>query len=307
MQLFSCNKNDIKLIKEIIFKYESDLQALIENNLEAIFGLEFIDTEFPLKRLRIDTLAYDREAKSFVIIEYKRDKSISVIDQGFAYLALMLNNKAEFVLHYNERLNRSLKKNDIDWESAKVIFVANKFTSYQQKAIEFKDLPIELWEISRFENDLISFNQVKPAEAKESIKSVSKNNTIQSVSREVRTYSVEDHFKPGWERSLDIYDTLSQRICAIDERIEIKAVRAYIAFKIALKNVVTVHIQKSRLILVLPRTQPKDVKDPEGRVSYVKNSLKYYNQHLSEYSIENIEDIDYALYLVKQIYVRIFM
>lgn len=48
------------------------MQKLTENNLDSIFGLEFIATEFQLHNLRIDTLAFDNETSSFVIIEYKR-------------------------------------------------------------------------------------------------------------------------------------------------------------------------------------------------------------------------------------------
>jgi hypothetical protein len=48
------------------------MQKLTENNLDSIFGLEFIATEFQLYNLRIDTLAFDNETNSFVIIEYKR-------------------------------------------------------------------------------------------------------------------------------------------------------------------------------------------------------------------------------------------
>ncbi len=44
------------------------------------------------------------------------------------------------------------------------------FTNYQREAINFKDLPIELWEIKRFENDTISFEQIQKTSAKESIK-----------------------------------------------------------------------------------------------------------------------------------------
>ena len=42
---------------------------------------ELIKSEFALNNLRIDTLAYDNENSSFVIIEYKRDRNFSVIDQ----------------------------------------------------------------------------------------------------------------------------------------------------------------------------------------------------------------------------------
>jgi hypothetical protein len=43
------------------------------------------------------------ESGAFVIIEYKKDRNFSVVDQGVAYLNLMPNNKADFILEYNER------------------------------------------------------------------------------------------------------------------------------------------------------------------------------------------------------------
>ena len=66
-----------------------------------MFGYEFVKSELQLGNLRIDTLAFDNENRSFVIIEYKIDQSFSVIDQGYAYLGLLLNNKADFILEYN--------------------------------------------------------------------------------------------------------------------------------------------------------------------------------------------------------------
>ena len=88
-------------LKEIPFKLEKDIQKVTENNLYTILKLEFVKSEFTLNNFRIDTLAFDKEANTFVIIEYKRDKNFSVIDQGYAYLSLMLNNKADFILLSN--------------------------------------------------------------------------------------------------------------------------------------------------------------------------------------------------------------
>ena len=120
-----------------------------------------VKSEFSLNGLRIDTLAYDNENNNFVIIEYKRDKNFSVIDQGYAYLSLMLNNKADFILEYNENCNKNLKRNDVDWSQSKVIFISPFFSKYQQQAINFNDLPMELWEISKYENNLIQYSRLK--------------------------------------------------------------------------------------------------------------------------------------------------
>ena len=97
MQIYNNNSWKLYQVKEVWFKLEKEMQNLTEKNLEIIFWLEFIKTEFQLNNLRIDSLAFDVETNSFVIIEYKRWSSYSVVDQWMSYLALMLNNKADFV------------------------------------------------------------------------------------------------------------------------------------------------------------------------------------------------------------------
>lgn len=62
-------------------------------NLRDLFDLDFVKSGFELHGLRIDILAFDIESKAFVIIEYKKDRNFSVVDQGMSYLNLILNNK----------------------------------------------------------------------------------------------------------------------------------------------------------------------------------------------------------------------
>jgi hypothetical protein len=56
---------------------------------------------------------------------------------------LLLNNKADFILLYNETGEKKTL-NEVDWSQSRVIFISPSFTTYQRKAIEFRDLPIEL-------------------------------------------------------------------------------------------------------------------------------------------------------------------
>mgnify|MGYP005973813129 FL=1 len=148
MPLFNSKLEILNQIKETPFKLEREIQHLVEANLNTLLGLEFVKSEFTIsgsvQQLRIDTLAFDRKNKAFVIIEYKQDKSFSVVDQGYAYLSVMLNNKADFILEYNESQNGPLKRNSVDWSQSRVIFISQGFTPYQKEAINFKDLPIAL-------------------------------------------------------------------------------------------------------------------------------------------------------------------
>ena len=150
MKLFQTTKSLLVPLEKDSFKLEKDIQQLVEANLETIFGFQFVSSEFKVGEFRIDTLAYDESSNAFVIIEYKRGSSYSVVDQGYSYLSTMVNNKAEFILEYNEKTETSLKRNEVDWTSSKVVFVAPSFNSYQRNSINISDVPYELWEIRKF-------------------------------------------------------------------------------------------------------------------------------------------------------------
>jgi len=305
MQIYKKTGENLTALGNQKFNLEKHLQILIERNLDKVFGLKFVASEFQLNNLRIDTVAFDTEINTFVLIEYKRDRSFSVIDQGFAYLALALNNKADFVLLYNAKFNKNFQKDDIDWSQIRVIFVAETFTTYQQEAIGFQDLPIELWEVSPYEGDLLVFNQLKASKKSESIKKIAKSEDMSVVSREVKPYTVEDHIKSEWSKTKELFDELSTRLLELDPSLEIKPVKSYIGFRLGTKNLVNVRAKSAKLTIELLRTQPQDVKDPEGKVSYFNNSFKYYNQHVSLIDVEDTDGIEYATMIIKQIYKRL--
>lgn len=302
MPIFQIQSDKLVPIEEKKIDLEKDIQKITETNLSPIFGLNFIRSEFTLQNLRIDTLAFNEETQSFAIIEFKRDRSFSVVDQGFAYLSLMLNNKDSFVLEYARNTNKNINEINIDWSQSKVIFIANSFTSYQQNAVNFKDLPIELWEVKKYNNNTILFNELKSPESSESIKSISKNETIEKVSKEVKHYSVEDHFRDDWAQSREIFDELRKQIFELDNRIEESPQKYYIGYKIGRLIVLAIHIYKSKVVIDLPRFKPQDLKDPESHVVYQKNSFKYYNKHISEFVLTSVGDIAYAMFIAKQVY-----
>ncbi len=214
MPIFTIDKGILKEISERPTVLEKDIQRLVENNMQTIFGIEFVTSEFELNNLRVDTLGFDKESNSFIIIEYKRDKNFSVIDQGYAYLALLLNNKAEFILRYNERGKNQLRKDSVDWTQSKVIFVSPSFTTYQRKAIEFKDLPIELWEAKLFSNNTILFNQIQSPEKSESINKISqRSELVKSVNKQVRVYNEDSHFEGSDDYIKHLYSEVKEAIC----------------------------------------------------------------------------------------------
>ena len=79
-------KETLKDIKEIGFKSEKEMQTLVEKNMVLILGFKFITSEFTVSDLRIDSVAYDEVTNAFIIIEYKNNKNLCVIDQGYTFL-----------------------------------------------------------------------------------------------------------------------------------------------------------------------------------------------------------------------------
>lgn len=286
-------------IKEVSFKYERDIQRLAEQNLNLLLRLNFIRSEFSLNGFRIDTLAFDFETKSFVIIEYKRDKNFSVIDQGYAYLSLMLNNKADFILEYNESQNESLKRTDVDWTQSKVIFISPFFTLYQREAINFKDLPIELWEIKKFENGTILFEQIQKASVKESIKTISRNDdTVESVSKEVKVYTEQDHLNKVDFETRELYEQFKEKLLNIDDQVTIQPKKQTIGFKVENNIFCDVVLQGKGLKLYL-NMKSGELKDSQGIARDVSN-IGHWGNGSYEIKLSDLEDVDYVLSLLKQ-------
>jgi len=305
MPLFNKKNEQLVPIKEQKIDLEKDIQRMTGDNLETIFGLKFITHEFALQNLRIDTLAFDEENNSFVIIEYKRDRSFSIIDQGYAYLALMLNNKADFILEYNEKMNNNLKRDNVDWSQSRVIFISHSFTPHQRSAINFQDLPMELWEIKKYDNDIFLYNQLKSSEKSESIKTITRDKTIVLVNKEVKNYTVDNLFKNDWTSSRELYENLKTKILELDNRINEVPTKAYIGYKIGKNVMFDLNIRKSNIDVHFYRIRPKDIKDPEKRVEYINSSMEYWNKHVSRFYIKDEADIDYAMFLIKQVYKKL--
>ncbi len=299
MSLFKIENFSLDLIKEFPFKLEKEIQDLTEKNLKQIYELEFVKSEFALTNFRIDTLAYDPASTSFVIIEYKRDKNYSVIDQGFAYLSLMLNNKADFILEYNENCTNTLKKNDVDWSQSRVMFISPSFTSYQREAINFKDLPIELWEIKRYSNNTVNYNQIQTYGVQESVKTISgKDELTKRVNKEIKVYTEEGHLQIANPEVLELYESFKASILNF-EGIEIKPKKLYLAF-VGRTNITDIHIQRKSLKLWINLTKG-NLDDPKKICRDVSN-VGHWGNGDYEIQVKNNEDIEYIVSLIKQSY-----
>ena len=137
MKLYNITKDKLNLVETKQFPLERDIQNLIQKNTLELFNVEFVESELTVGKYRIDTLCYDEENNSFVIVEYKKGDSYSVIDQGYTYLQLLLNNKSDFLLTLSKHFNRVLDVKDIDWSQSKIVFISQSFNKFQKDSVNF--------------------------------------------------------------------------------------------------------------------------------------------------------------------------
>jgi len=309
MDLFSFKKNKLEEVNVKPFKLERDIQNLIEENIDSIFGLEFICTEFRIDEFRIDSLCFNEENNSFVIIEYKKGSSYSVIDQGYSYMSKMLNNKDSFVLEYCRKKKVSVDI-DINWEDSKVIFISPSFNSYQKNSVNFQDVPFELWEITRYENNTISLNQYL-AQSKESINKIGKgaNSVISEVNKEVKVQN-EGIFRESLNHiQVEILNSFIEKSSNWDglkidyskkNRIQVWKNRKVVIYIDKRKNGFKANmvramdfkgrVEKSKNIF--------NLKDPNNMFKEWNNKYKKLYQH----ELNSTKNIDYFILMVQQKY-----
>ena len=298
MKIFTSKKGQLSQLKQQKFKLEKDIQRLFEENLTLLSGYIFIRSEFSIKNSRIDTLAFDPETQAFVIIEYKRQQNSSVVDQGISYLNLMLEYKADFIVEYNEKQKFPLKRNDVDWSQSKVIFVSPAFNDFQIQATNFKDLPIELWEVNRFDNDIITLNIINKSKSAPNIKAVSiEKNEEFSTLKEIKVYQESDHLSDKSDFIQELYEDFKQGILNLDPDIEINTRKLYIAFKKD-RNIADIRIQQKNLKIWI-NLPYGELDDPKNLAKNVSNTGHWgYGDY--EITIESTQYLEYIMSLIKQ-------
>ena len=300
--IFTSEKGKLVAQEEVNFKLEKDLQKLVENNLENIFDLKFVATEFAIEGYRFDTVAFDVEANSFVIIEYKRGKNESLVDQGYAYLYTLLDRKAEFVLLYNEVLGKAKGVKDFEWSQTRIMFVSPKFTDYQKNATAFMDMPFELYEVKQYEGGIVSvleINTNKTVKIENSgVKTLAGNEKVDKVTKEIVVYTEEKLLENGSDLTRELYYTLKERILELGD-IKVEPKKLYIAFK-GKSNICDIIIKKGRIAIFLNLKEGK-LNDPQGVTRSVKDVGHWGNGDYLAW-IDKEEQIDYLMTLIRQSY-----
>ena len=302
MSLFRINGKKLTPVRELgfdsHFKKEKELQNFTEYNLQELFGLEFIATEFNIESFWLDSLAFDTAINSFVIIEYKKVENFSLMDQGQTYLNLVLDHKADVLLEYITKTGKTIDKKNVDWGQTRVMFIGPKFSTYQKRALS-PNLPFELWEVGIYEGGLIEYDQINPIGGDKKFEKKSSSSLTGTAAKEIVTYTVEDHLRKSSKNIQDLFQELREQIFGLDSKVQEKPVGNYIGYKISWYNFVAIHFFKEKLRITVRK---EVINDKEKRFTKIPASYAWGKTPLWWVEISNPKDLNYVFPIVKESY-----
>ena len=244
MALFKIKNSNVAKLSTIDLDKEKNIQTLFEQNLLTILNVDFLATEYSTSfGGRIDTLGIDKNG-SPVIIEYKRNQNDNVINQGLSYLRWLLDHKADFeILCRNKNI-----KMEIDWDSPRVICVAESYNKFDLDTVEILPMKIELLRYRIYEDNILMVE----SESQRNVK-ISTSKIFEKGKKEKETgiklqkdYNIENHLKQASKEIKDLFLSLKEKIMSLDNSIIEEAKAKYIAYKLT-TNFVDIVIQKNAI------------------------------------------------------------
>lgn len=149
MYLFTTKGMQCKPLAARQTPLEGDLHDLFESNLRTLLGVTRLAREFDTGSGRMDTLGMDEYACP-VIIEYKRGRKDSIINQALYYQSWLLDHKLDF-----EHLANQHGYPTVDWSGVRLICIAADFSPYDTKALDHISANIDLVRYTLFGDDIL--------------------------------------------------------------------------------------------------------------------------------------------------------
>ena len=291
MPIYKKVDGKFKKLKPVILAKEKALQELVQDNLQEMLDMYFLETEYTTTfGGRIDTLAVDKDGAP-VIIEYKLSKNENVINQALSYLKWLKAQKIDFFeMLVLKKLGKEVAdKIKIDWKNPRVICIAESYSKFDIDTVEVIPLRIELLLYRHYQNDIFSLEPV----------TVSENKTTASTPMEATISdetSVDALLSKASAEATALFQDIRQRVNELDESIIEKATKLYVCYRIT-KNFAEIYIQKNQLRIIL---RPVEYDDPKGLVQQIPAG---YNWTLDRsVYLKPGDDLDYVFGLIEQSY-----
>ena len=264
------------MTRKINFKSEFILHTLTQYYLKELFGLELVASEIQLNSLRLDNLAYDMNANSFVIIEYKNEFNADVLNQTQEYHDLIQENKEHFT-------NRLDDEREIDFDNVKIMIIGPEFS---QKQVDDAKSNFELWKVSLFDDGKVVYENLKDNETK----------TL-NVNLDDLKITEEMLLEDKSPEMIDLYCNLKNSILNEFDDVEIRYLVDQFSFRVNDKLICLVRFLKSSFNIYI---YGKNLRNADNTIDISEKSTGGIARYNLKY--ESDEDFDYFRDLFEQTY-----
>lgn len=273
---------------------ERGLQTLFERNLESLLGVRFLASEFVTTHGgRMDTLGIDENGYP-VIIEYKRERSENIINQGLFYLDWLVDHRGDFELLVRDRYGKEAAR-QIEWGAPRLICIAADFTKYDIHAVKQMGRNIELIRYRRFGEELLLLELLTAVSASPMAApgpGDKPQNKYKSISEMMADASGE---------LANLYADVETFLLGLGDDVTKKVLRHYIAFR-RIKNFACVEVKPTLgIVRLYLKLDPDTVELEEDFTRDVRN-IGHFGTGDLEVTLSSHEDLQRAKPLIAQSY-----
>jgi predicted transport protein len=299
LKLFQTQVDTLCELESSSAPLEKALQTQFENNLDTLLGVRFLATEYVTSHGgRMDTLGVDENGYP-VIIEYKRDRSENVINQGLFYLDWLMDHRGDFELLVLNRYGKEAAE-QIEWGAPRLICIAADFTKYDEHAVKQMGRNIELVRYKKFGDDLLLLELLTAVSAtawsKTSAASAKAGNGSATSYKTVSAY-MEDM---GQELS-DLFADVETFLLGRGDDVTKKVTRFYLAYR-RIKNYACVEVRPTLNQLKMFLKIDPDTVDLEDGFSRDVRKIGHFGTGELELTIGSPEDFERAKPLILRSY-----
>jgi predicted transport protein len=267
---------------------ERALQTLFERNLDALLGVRFLASEYPTSHGgRMDTLGIDENGYP-VIIEYKRDRSENVINQGLFYLDWLMDHRGDFSILVRDSMGKEAAQ-VIEWSAPRLICIASDFTKYHTHAVKQMSRNIELIRYRRFGDDLLLLDlltavSTTPAAAAATVGTPTRGQVYKTSAESLADAS---------EDLANLYADVEAYLIGLGDDVMKKELKNYFAFK-RIKNFACVEVRPQiGVVRLYLKVDPDTVELEPGYARDVR-SVGHFGTGDLELTLKNGDDLQRA-------------
>lgn len=280
-----------KLIKPQQFKGgnpERQLQLYVEKNLRGFLKCHFLKNFYNIPGGEIDTLAITEDGVP-CIIEYKHKQEDRILNQIVFYYDWLSQKSTKFEFERIVKENEATKDLNIDWSDIRLICIAETYSKWDISLIKHLDTAIECRTYVYHEDELDILEPI--------FNQSGKQKSHENKQATIKEMTLEDHRNKASESGKKLLDNFREKILELGNDITEGYTPEYIKYTVN-TNFLEIHTKRKWLIITFKPNERKFL-DPKKRAKDIA-SRKW--SQTREMKIENEEDINYAVGLVKQAY-----